>query len=94
MNNFLNNNIAQGVIITLVAAFVLWVIGRVRFKFDENKILKFLRNSKNETEFTFRGEPAISSETNLSEDRVHKVCSKSNNIKRNQKEKKSWRLKN
>ena len=91
MSNYINE-IIQGVIITLVGTAIIWFIAWVRFKKDESAILKFLNTSKGTTEYTFRGEPAISSETNLSEGRVHNVCSKSSKITRNKKDKKSWRL--
>ena len=92
MNELLNNQIVQGILVTLACAFKFWVVAQVRFKIDESKILAFLKTSKDQTEFTFRGEPAISSETNLSEERINKVCSKSNKITRNKQDKKSWRL--
>ncbi len=94
MKELLNNQIVQGILVTLICALIFWLFGWVRFKIDENKILTFLKASNAETEYTFRNEPAISSDTNLSEDRVHKVCAKSSKITRNQKEKKSWRLAN
>ena len=92
MKELLNSQIAQGVLVTLICAVLFWIVSLFRYKIDENKIITFLRKSKNETDYTFRGEPAISSETNLSEDRVNKVCSKSNQIKRNKNDKKSWCL--
>ena len=92
MKELINNGIAQAVIATLIGAFILWLISFARFKADENKIYKFLTDSAASTELTFRSEHRISSETNLSEERVHKICSKSKKITRNQKEKKSWRL--
>ncbi|GMQ89580.1 MAG: hypothetical protein BMS9Abin09_1082 [Gammaproteobacteria bacterium] len=92
MKELFNNNVVQGVIVTLIGAFILWLVSYIRFKMDEKKIHKFLTASTANTEFTFRSEHRIASETNLSEERVHKVCSKSKKIARNQKEKKSWRL--
>jgi len=92
MSELLNNQIVQGILVTIACAFIFWIVAQVRFKRDESKILAFLKTSKDKTEFTFRGEPAISSETNLSEERINKVCSKSNKITRNKQDKKSWRL--
>lgn len=92
MNESLNNPITQGVIVTIICALIFWLVGWVRFKIDEKTIFNILVKSKAETEYTFRGEPYISSESNLSEDRVHKVCAKSKKITRNKNEKKSWRL--
>ncbi len=92
MKELLNNQIVEGILVTLICALMFWIFKWERFKLDEKKILTFLKASKSKTEYLFRSEPAISSDTNLSEDRVHKVCAKSNKIKRNQKEKKSWRL--
>ena len=94
MKELLSNQMVQGILVTLACPFVFWVITQIRYKVDEGKILAFLKTSKKETEYTFRSEPAISSETNLSEDSVNKVCGKSNKITRNKQDKKSWRLAN
>jgi len=92
MNELLNNGIVQAVIATLICAAIFWVFNWFRYKKDESKILTFLQDSIEKTDFIFRSEHAISSETNLSEERVHNICSKSSKTTRNQKEKKSWRL--
>jgi len=75
----------------LVAVLIgMWKISRA--KKDTNKIVNFLRGSANTTEYIFRTTHRISSETNLPEDKIRKLCSKSRLIIRNQKEKESWRL--
>ena len=94
MKELLKNGIVQAVIATLICAFIFWAFSWFRFKKDERSILSFLQSSIKNTEFTFRSEHAISSDTNLSEERVHNVYSKSNKITRNKKEKKSWQLAN
>ena len=83
-----------GILATLIASFI---VGSIRFfinKKDTNKILSFLEESKNDTDLEFRSNHAISSETDLTEDRVRKLCSKSKRIKRNANEKESWKLVN
>jgi uncharacterized membrane protein YccC len=94
MKELLNNSMAQGILVTLACAFVFWIVAQIRFRIDERKIVVFLEKSKDETDYAFRSEPAISSEANLSEDRINKVCSKSIKITRNKQGKKSWCLAN
>jgi hypothetical protein len=59
---------------------------------DGKKIYTFLLQSKTGTEWTFRSTQAISSHTKISESRVEAICSKHPKIKRNEKEKQSWKL--
>jgi len=92
MRGFINNSIVQSVLAALIIAFLYWVIGYIRRRIDENKIVIFLKKSAAETEHNFRSTHAISSATNLTESRVNKVCSRSKRIRRNQKEKESWAL--
>ncbi len=80
--------VISGVIVTLLLG--AWKV--IHDRKDTNRIITFLENSKATTKHTFRSTHAISSDTNLSEERVEKLCSKSNNIKRNTEKKKSWRL--
>lgn len=91
MNDFFKNGIVQVVLATLIAVLILGIFGWLKFKRDEKVVAKFLKNSGVETSRTFRTTHAISSATNLSQERIRKVCSKSSNIKRNQKEKESWK---
>jgi len=91
MNDFFKNGIVQVVLATLIAVLILGIFGWLKFKRDEKVVAKFLKNSGVETSHTFRTTHAISSATNLSQERIRKVCSKSSNIKRNQKEKESWK---
>ncbi len=88
----LSDQILIAIVSGLIVAILLgaWKVAHDRR--DTNKIVTFLKNSEATTENTFRSNHAISSNTNLSEERVRKLCSKSNKIKRNTKEKESWRL--
>ena len=52
---------------------------------DTCKIIVFLKDSKETTDFKFRSNNAIASDTNLSEERVRKLCSKSKKIRRRPK---------
>lgn len=92
MSDYFENGIVQGVLATLIGVLILGIIGWLKFKRDEKIVTEFLKNSGIETRHTFRTTQAISSATNLSEERIGKVCSKSTMIKRNQKEKESWKL--
>ena len=80
----------------LVAAVVLAVLGSAsklyRDHRDSTKVYDLLLKSKHETNFTFRSTEAISSDTKISEKRVAELCTKHRKIKRNEKEKQSWRL--
>ena len=92
MGDFIHNGIVQGALAALIAAFVIWVIRAIRMQIDEKKIIAFLEKSAAETELHFRTTHAVASATNLSEERVSKLCSRSRRIRRNQKEKESWIL--
>jgi hypothetical protein len=87
-----NNNLASA----LVAAAILAMVGCVwkwhRDRRDSKKILDFMLKSKAETDFTFRTTKAISSHTKISENRVADLCAKHSRIRRNEKEKQSWRI--
>lgn len=87
-----NNQLVSG----LVVAGIIAVVGAVR-KWrhdhrDSKKIYDFMLKSKLGSEFTFRSTEAISSATKISEKRVSALCSKHPKIKRNEKEKQSWKL--
>lgn len=87
-----NNNLASA----LVAAVIFAIVGGLRKWYknyrDSKKILDFMLRSKAETNFTFRSTEVISADTKISESRVADLCSKHPKIKRNEKEKQSWRL--
>jgi len=92
MNDFIKNGIVQAVLATLIAVLILGIFGWLKFKRDEKVVAKFLKSSGVETSHTLRTTHAISSATNLSQERIRKVCSKSCNIKRDRKEKGSWKI--
>ena len=93
MEELFKNGIVQGVIATLIVTVIIWIITLSRARFDEKKIIKYLVKSASETSHTFRSTHAISAALDISEERIRKICSKSRNVKRNQKEKESWQLK-
>jgi len=80
--------VVSGIILTLLLG--IWKV--VHDAKDTNKIILFLEDSKATTDNKFRSSHAISSETNIPEDRVGKLCSLSGKIKRNANEQESWRL--
>lgn len=59
---------------------------------DLKLIYDFLKSSTNNTEYVYRSTEAISSETNLTENRVESLCAKTPKIKRNTKQRQSWKL--
>ncbi len=83
-----------------LAALVVLVVGGVftaalkwyRDNRDGKRIYTYLLESRAGTEWTFRSTHAISSHTKLSESRVENLCTKHPKIKRNEKEKQSWKL--
>jgi hypothetical protein len=93
---FLDNNfkeIAAGVaIIVAIAGTLVWLFKWFQNKRDSDKIYKFLRRSAKERGWAFRTTHAISSATQIPEDRVCKLCSRDKRIRGNEKEKESWRL--
>lgn len=90
---FVSNN---SLISTLISAALVGAVGltgkTLRDRRDSNLIYNFLVSSSDTTEFCFRSTHSIASHTNLSEERVAKLCAGHSRIRRNQKEKQSWRL--
>ncbi len=76
----------------LFLSCVSWFCGFLRDKKVENKIIEFLEKSQKEYGYEYRTTHAISSEINISEEKIRNLCNKSKRIKRNQKEKETWRL--
>jgi hypothetical protein len=91
MEDFMKNAIV-GIIVSLIVAFIIWTIQKFREKRAEEKIISFMNESAKITSWKFRSTPAISSHTNISSEKIEKICSKSKKIKRNEKEKESWKL--
>jgi hypothetical protein len=88
MINLLSNGFFQSFLAAIAFGFLVWLIQKIRFVFDEKKIVRFIKNSKD----SFRSTEAIVSDTNLEQIRVQHVCARSSKIRRNQKEKESWCL--
>ena len=59
---------------------------------DSKKIYDFLRNSTAEGKWEFRTTQAICAATKISENRIAELCARHPKIKRNEKERESWRL--
>jgi prenyltransferase beta subunit len=87
-NNSLASTLAAAVILAIVSGIWKWH----RDHRDSKKIYDFMMKSKTETDYVFRSTEAISSHTKISENRVAELCSKHPKIKRNEKEKQSWRV--
>ena len=77
------------------AGFGIWILNLARRKYwrceNEKRILRFLKEN---TDFKFRTTHRIASHVNLTIPRVRFICSISTKIKRNEKEKETWELRN
>jgi len=74
---------------------VAGLVGIDKIGFDHfltRKILKFLKNSKEDGNYIYRSSHAISAETHMTEEKVRKLCSKCKEIKRNTGERGTWKL--
>jgi hypothetical protein len=87
---------SNSLVSTLIAAAILaGISGIIKWRRDcrdSKTIYDFLLSSITETNYTFRSTEAISSRVKISENRVADLCSKHPKIKRNAKEKQSWRI--
>jgi len=87
-----NNQIASGVVVTVILAVAGWFVTWIRDKRDSNRIYQHLVKSAATTAWHFRSTEAISSATHIPKNRVAELCSRDKRIKRNEKEKESWQL--
>ncbi len=92
LNFISNNNLVSGLIVIIVGTMAGGVWKWYRDRRDSRKIYNFMLESKAGTGFTFRTTQAISSATKLPEKRVAGLCNKHPKIKRNEREKQSWRV--
>ena len=92
MSDFLNNEMVQWALAALIGVLILGIFGWLQFKRDEKIVTEFLKKSGVETRHTYKTTHAISSVTNLSKKRIRKVCSKSSGIRKNHKDKDSWKI--
>lgn len=94
--DFFGNNlkeVAAGVaIVGAIFGVVCWLLRWFQDKRDSDKICKFLRRSAKERGWAFRSTHAIASATKIPKERVSILCSRDKRIRRNEKEKESWRL--
>jgi hypothetical protein len=86
------NSIASALVVAVILGALAWLNKWRKDRRDSNKIYQFLIGSAKQTSFQFRSTEAISSDTGIPEDRVANLCSRNKKIKRNEKEKQSWRL--
>jgi DNA invertase Pin-like site-specific DNA recombinase len=92
MIDFFSNRIVQGVLATFVVVLVLGLFGWLKFRRDEKIVIEFLKKSGVETGEASGTTDAISSATELSRTRIHRICRKSTIIKKHGKQKGSWTL--
>ena len=91
-NNLLVSAIVAALVAAAIIAVLTWTLKSYRDRRDSRKIFDFLLKSKDGTNYCFRSTAAISSDTKIPENRVAELCSRHPKIKRNEKEKQSWRL--
>lgn len=82
-----------GICTIIGAAFIIFIIKKIIDVIDTKSIINFLKSSEKDSTFTFRSTHSISSKSNISEERVRELCSKSKKISRNTQSKESWSLK-
>ncbi len=87
-----NNSLIAALISAIVIGISTWQYNIRRDYCDSKKIYNFLASSKETSEFKFRSTEAIAANTQISEVRVAKLCASHPKIRRNEKEKQSWRL--
>lgn len=92
LNFIMDNNLGSALAATAIVAVLAWLWKCHKDWNDSKKIYNFLLTSKAITDFTFRSTEAISSHTQISENRVAELCNKHAKIKRNEKVKQSWQL--
>ena len=84
--------VAEAIIAGIVVAALVILSKSIIDYLATNKIIEFLQCSGENKNYRYRSSQAISSETNIPEDRVHKLCSRCKKIKRSSRQKESWRL--
>lgn len=87
-----NNKLVSALVAATLIGIFSWFVKFTRDSRDKEKIYKYLQQSRLNTDYTFRSTEAISSDTKIPENRVAELCSRHPSIKRNEKEKQSWRL--
>ena len=90
----MSDQILIGIISGIAVIIIIGIVKMIKDKSDTNKIISYLQASLKTSDYKLRSNHAIASETNLSEERVRNLCSKSTAIKRNTNEKESWQLVN
>lgn len=83
-------------IIAIVVVVVIiahgWLYVWVRFKIDEGAVLKCLQDSKNTNEQLVMSSEVMSSQLNIPQNRVSRVCEKSHRIEASSNKKEHWTL--
>jgi hypothetical protein len=87
-----NNPLLATVVGALVILVLRWLWSWGQNKRDSDAIYRFMLASKQGGQFTFRSTQAISAQTRIAESRVEQLCSRHPKIRRNEREKQSWRL--
>ena len=86
------DGIAEAIISGIVIAGIVVLSKSIFDYLATNKIIKYLQYSGESKSYRYRSSQAISSETDISEERVRNLCSRSKKIKRSSRDKESWRL--
>ena len=85
------NTVFYWVIGILVCVFILGFFGWLKFRRDEKIVTDFLEKSGINTD-GFSTTHSISSATNMSRERIIKICKASSKIRRSRNDRDSWKL--
>ena len=86
------NALGSALVATAIVAAVSALWRRARDRRDADAIHRFLAESAEDTDFTFRSTEAIAAHTQLTEARVEALCAGDPRIRRSTGTKRSWRL--
>lgn len=86
--------IVSSIVAALIVTYTVWLVKKAHASREAQAIYDFLRQSKEEGRFVFRSTSAISAHTRIPESRVAELCSRHPKIRRNEKERQTWRIEN
>ena len=86
------NQVLGGLAVLVLGGLFAWAIKNIRDRRDMKRVYEFLQKSTEATAWTYRSTQSIASGTKLPEGRVEMLCALHPRIRRNEKEKQSWRV--
>lgn len=92
MTDLFDNEFVQGVLLAIIGILILGVFGWLKYRRDEKIVTKYLQEYAADSKHTKRTTQAISSATDLSEERIRKICTNHSNVSKHPKQTESWKL--